>query len=125
MKFCKECNNMLYMSLSGDDANKLVYYCSNCGNVDDNITTEGHCVLHTQLNKREQKLNYFINKYTKMDPCLPRIHNMKCVNASCKTNNTEEKLNPEIIYMRYDDENLKYAYICVECDYVWKTDDKR
>ena len=125
MKFCKECSNMLYTSIDQDDSNKLVYYCRNCGYIDREITLEGHCVLQTQLNKREQKLNYFINKYTKMDPCLPRNHTMKCVNEGCKTNLAEGSHKPEIIYMRYDDDNLKYAYICVECDHVWKTDDKR
>jgi aspartate carbamoyltransferase regulatory subunit len=53
---------------------------------------------------------------------LPRVHNMKCPNAACVTN---EKVgtNAEIIYIRYDDDNMKYLYMCVECDHVWKTDD--
>jgi hypothetical protein len=25
--------------------------------------------------------------------------------------------------MRYDDDNLKYLYICVTCDTMWKTDE--
>jgi hypothetical protein len=28
-----------------------------------------------------------------------------------------------VIYIRYDDDNMKYLYMCVTCDTVWKTDD--
>jgi DNA-directed RNA polymerase subunit M/transcription elongation factor TFIIS len=27
--------------------------------------------------------------------------------------------------MRYDDENMKYLYLCVTCDMTWKTDDSK
>lgn len=124
MKFCSQCNNMLYLGIDADDSNKLNYYCRNCGNVDTMVQTEGHCVLDTQYKKGEQKFYHMINKYTKMDPTLPRIYNMKCPNASCSTNSTASEDKPEkteIVYMRYDDNNLKYIYMCVTCDTVWKT----
>ena len=35
---------------------------------------------------------------------------MKCPNVECKTNK-DENLNSEIIYVRYDNNNLKYIYI--------------
>jgi DNA-directed RNA polymerase subunit M/transcription elongation factor TFIIS len=28
----------------------------------------------------------------------------------------------EVIYMRYDDVNMKYVYICARCDTVWRPD---
>jgi len=49
---------------------------------------------------------------------------MKCPNAACKTN-VDKIARPEIIYMRYDDDNMKYLYLCVTCDTVWKTDDSK
>ena len=122
MRFCTECQNMLYISIDKEDTNKLTYYCRHCGVVDDIICQEGHCVLNTQLKQREQKFNHIINPYTKMDPTLPRIYNIKCPNESCITNT--EKKKTEIIYMRYDDSNMKYVYICVDCDAIWKTDDR-
>ena len=33
--------------------------------------------------------------------------------------------NREIIYLRYDDINMKYIYLCVHCDTVWKTDNRQ
>jgi len=121
MKFCIKCDNMYYIGVNVDDPNKLTYYCRNCRYKDETITEEGICVLNTQLKKREQKFNHVINKYTKLDPTLPRIYNLKCPNPECK--NTKEDKTTEVIYLRYDDSNLKYLYICTECDTTWKTNE--
>ena len=29
----------------------------------------------------------------------------------------------EIIYIRYDDSNMKYIYLCSDCDTVWQTNE--
>jgi len=110
--------------LHSDNSDKLIYYCRNCQYVDEEIGEEGVVVLNTQLKKGEQRFNHIINRYTKLDPTLPRIYNMKCPNTACKTN-VEQVEKSEIIYMRYDDENMKYLYLCTTCDSVWKTDDRK
>ena len=76
----------------------------------------------SDLKKSKQEFSHIINKYTKLDPTLPRINNILCPNSECSTNkdNTER----EIIYIRYDDANMKYVYLCSTCDTVWKTEDK-
>jgi hypothetical protein len=96
-------------------------------------TKEGLCVLKTEIEKGEQKFNHIINPYTKLDPTLPRIKNIKCPNGACPTNEVHgggneghsggAKKETDIIYMRYDDNNMKYLYLCTDCDMVWKTDD--
>jgi len=116
---------MLYISINEADTNKLIYYCRNCGEKDESITEEGVCVLNTQLKKGEQKFNHIINKYTKLDPTLPRIYNVKCPNTDCKSNIDSAAGPCEVIYIRYDDDNLKYLYLCAECDNIWKTDDNK
>lgn len=127
MKFCTICENMYYIGIDEKDNNKLTYYCRNCGNIDETMTTENICVLKTQIRKGEQKFNHIINEYTKLDPTLPRIYNIACPNAACKTNiikeETGKKEPTEVIYIRYDEDNMKYLYMCVSCDTVWKTDD--
>jgi DNA-directed RNA polymerase subunit M/transcription elongation factor TFIIS len=125
MKFCVTCDNMYYIGVNSEDNNQLTYYCRNCGHVDETINTEGICVLDTQFKKNEQKFNHIINKYTKLDPTLPRIYNVRCPNASCSTNSTNATKPAEVIYMRYDDDNLKYIYICSTCNTNWKTDDSK
>ena len=130
MKFCTVCDNMYYISIDEKDSNKLSYYCRNCGHVDDQITEEGVCILDTQLKKSDQKFNHIINQYTKLDPTLPRIYNVPCPNAQCPINlaktTAKESVSAneaEVIYMRYDDINMNYLYICTTCDTVWKTND--
>lgn len=123
MKFCELCENMYYIGINADDSNKLQYYCRNCNNVDDKISTDGGCILQTRFKQEEQKFNHMVNKYTKLDPTLPRMFNMDCPNEQCKSNVDKSKKNPEIVYMRYDNNNLKYLYICTLCDTTWKTND--
>jgi len=117
---------MYYIGINAEDTNKLIYYCRHCGHNDDTIAEEGVCVLNTQFKKGEQKFNHIINKYTKLDPTLPRIYNVNCPNPECKTNfSGDEKRPAEVIYLRYDDDNMKYVYICVECDTTWKTNETK
>ena len=123
MKFCSKCENMYYIGLNANDTNVLTYYCRHCGNIDDTINEEGICVLNTQIRKGEQHFSHIVNEYTKLDPTLPRIHNMKCPNNECKTN--IEHKPAEVIYLRYDDDNMKYLYICSDCDTTWKTNETK
>ena len=123
MNFCVKCDNMYYLQLSKDNSDKLVYYCRKCGNVDDNILNNDGiiCVSKTHIKKTKQTYNNIINEYTKLDPTLPRINNMKCPNVDCVSNNEESKQSGnEIIFLRYDNDNMKYIYLCNACDYSWK-----
>ena len=123
MHFCNECNNMYYIRVSGDDGKKLIYYCRNCGHEDDLVSSENICVSKTNFKRSEQKYNHLINEYTKLDPTLPRINTIKCPNGDCTSNNAEDSENKrEVIFLRYDDTNMLYVYLCAKCDTVWKTD---
>jgi DNA-directed RNA polymerase subunit M/transcription elongation factor TFIIS len=122
MHFCDKCNNMYYIRLSSDNEDTLIYYCRNCGNEDDNLTKNNICVSKTQLIKSEQKYNHIINEYTKLDPTLPRINTIKCPNTDCNSNREDKPIEREVIYIRYDDTNKLYIYLCGVCDTVWKTE---
>ena len=37
---------------------------------------------------------------------------------------TKDMNQREVIYIRYDDINMKYIYLCVHCDTIWKTDNR-
>jgi DNA-directed RNA polymerase subunit M/transcription elongation factor TFIIS len=112
--------------MDSDNPNILFYYCRNCGNdekfldVETNDPTESSvCVSKTLIQKEQQSFHHIINKYTKLDPTLPRTSKILCPNAECKTNKNDEKR--EIIYIRYDDINIKYIYLCSSCDTTWKS----
>ena len=122
MHFCSNCSNMYYIRINSDDPNSLVYYCRQCGNEDKSIGVDNVCVSKIQIKKSEQSFNHIINKYTKLDPTLPRINNVLCPNTDCTTNTKNDAR--EIIYIRYDDTNMKYIYLCSTCDTVWNTNDK-
>ncbi len=123
MHFCINCQNMYYVRLDADNPNKLVYYCNKCGTEDKTIIDDNVIICKTQIKKSEQSFNHIINKYTKLDPTLPRINNILCPNRDCLTNTKGEKR--EIIYIRYDDTNMRYIYLCSTCDTIWKTDDQK
>ena len=123
MHFCKECNNMYYIKIL-DESNKLVYYCRKCGN-EDTIADKlsNLCVSKTHIkNKKSKPYTKIINEFTKLDPTLPRIKNMECPNENCDSNLEENPKEKDIIYMRYDDINMKFVYICTNCDNIWTTE---
>ena len=121
MKFCTQCQNMYYIAIDEINGNELMYYCRFCGHKDQQLTENGVIVLKTQFKKGEQTCTHMVNKYTKYDPTLPRKTNMKCPSADCTTANVDA----DIIYLRYDDTNMKYLYICAHCETTWKTDDNK
>jgi DNA-directed RNA polymerase subunit M/transcription elongation factor TFIIS len=113
---------MYYIKLENDECDKIVYYCRNCGNIDDKLINVNKCILRENINKSEDKYNVHINKYTKLDITLPRINYIKCPNETCETNKSEfDSSKKEIIFIRYDDTAMKYLYLCSHCDFVWKT----
>ena len=118
MHFCNLCSNMYYIRIDSNNSNKLIYYCRNCGNEDDMI--DNISISKIQIKKSEQKFSHIINQYTKLDPTLPRINKIKCPNGECSTNTSGEER--EIIYIRYDDVNMKYIYLCSTCNTVWKVE---
>ena len=116
MKFCKNCDNMLYTRLLTEDSNQLIYYCRNCGNTDDEFNKDNICVSNTDISSKDTAYLEDINEYTNLDPTLPRTSNIKCPNQSCKSNHTSDDPSitskNEVIYLRYDEINLNYVYSC-------------
>ncbi len=82
------------------------------------------------VKKKEGGVKHLVNEYTKLDPTLPRVSNIPCPNQACPSNrdNGDEKnegdakeIPHEVIYLRYNDAQLKFVYICNLCDTVWKS----
>jgi DNA-directed RNA polymerase subunit M/transcription elongation factor TFIIS len=119
MHFCSVCNNMYYLRIDEQNPNKLDYYCRNCGHEDKLLAHDNMCVSKTYIKKNDQSFNHIINEYTKLDPTLPRVSTILCPNSECETNTKNTKR--EIIYIRYDDTNMKYVYLCSDCSTIWQT----
>jgi len=179
------------------DTTSLYHYCRNCGHEDK--IKEKICVSKLQLKHNTQSYSNIINKYTKLDPTLPRINNIKCPNNECRSNPpvavagagagaafmrpgiaakrgaaggvggairgssardlgeeeyeeevgegkgeheegaaeaadaakrasvelvafaNSEPVPREVIYLRYDEVNMRYVYLCAVCDTLWNT----
>ena len=84
MHFCTGCGNMYYIRLT--ESNAIVYYCRNCGNEDSTVTIDNLVVSHTCLRQTGGKQINGVNKYTKLDPTLPRISTIQCPNSECPCN---------------------------------------
>ena len=144
MHFCNQCGNMYYVKIlkqdnDSEDSNNdeaLIYYCRKCGNEDTELykNTNNLCVSKTHIIGETQDFKNIINEYTKHDPTLPRINTIDCPNRDCLTNKTKKngvdgdgdgdgddknEIVKEIIYMRYDNSNMKFIYLCTTCDNVW------
>jgi len=136
MHFCEKCSNMYYIKVNEDEnndenkdenkdendyANSLIYYCRKCGHENKNLTSTNVCVSKVYIKQTKQNYNNIINSYTINDPTLPRSNTIIC--PSCQlSNNDDDESN--VIYIRYDDEQLKYVYLCTKCNTSWKTMDR-
>lgn len=121
MKFCIKCDNMYYITTTADNTNKLYYFCRTCKHIDkDDVAQTSINILNTNLYKDQMHIDYFVNKYTKLDPTLPRIYNLPCPNNECASNGTDNTMNArEVLYVRYNDTKMKYLYMCCKCDHIW------
>ena len=101
MQFC-ECGFKLYTRVEVDSAST---FCLNCGKQE--AVTSG--CISKRLIKKDGVVTS-LNAYTKFDPTLPRI-NRACENKDCS--------NESIIYIRINEKELKYCFLCPACDTRW------
>jgi DNA-directed RNA polymerase subunit M/transcription elongation factor TFIIS len=113
MKFCENCDNMLYLKIVQDETNgeakSLNYTCKNCNNEIEHNTTDSSCIFKIDYNIDNIKKQSYINPFIYEDITLPRAEGIKCPHEKCP------KAKPEIIYIKYDNEDLKFIYICLDC----------
>jgi DNA-directed RNA polymerase subunit M/transcription elongation factor TFIIS len=129
MHFCNNCGNMYYVKLGKENKNSLIYHCRKCGDENSTLISElkNLCVSKTHVKKNTNKHSTIINEYTKLDPTLPRTNKLNCPNGNCPSNKKSDddgksktkKPTKEILYLRYDTDNMKYIYLCCICDSSW------
>ena len=112
MIFCNTCNNMMFIRLEEGD---LIHYCKNCNfSFKSSDNEDPILVSETSFDKDVATFKQYMTKYIEYDPTLPRVNNIVCPNKNCKT---EEN---EVIYIKYDQNNMKYIYYCCKCKEFWK-----
>lgn len=121
LKFCPVCDNYLYMEV---DANgeELTRVCRKCGHKEQDIN--GGLVMEMMIQQKSSEgYKILLNEFTRKDPRLPHIRkNISCPNVTCDSNNGVKE--PDVIYIKYDQVNLMYLYICDICGEKWHSRDR-
>jgi DNA-directed RNA polymerase subunit M/transcription elongation factor TFIIS len=112
MKFCNQCNNMLY---SIEEREKVAYLKCRLCPYEEAITKENPVVYEHDL-QQDTSIQYSINPYLKYDPTLPRFTNMKCPNVTCPTKGHDS----DIVGIKLDAKNVVWMYQCAVCNVTWK-----
>lgn len=131
MKFCDVCNNMFYISTSKQEG--LYMYCKNCNfsKVLDSktksvkLSEEYHkgdgvpddaCIMSINYSDDGGNYKQFLTPNIKYDVTLPRVNNIPCPKQCSKEGERE------VIYIKYDQVNMRYVYFCCKCEHFWKLD---
>jgi hypothetical protein len=97
------------VQVQGFVKNKIIYYCRCCSKVYPDLHKHESCVFNVDYNTENIKKKSFINKYMYDDITLPNAEGIKCPNANCPS------AKPNIKYIQYDKDNMKYIYVCIDC----------
>jgi hypothetical protein len=117
IRFCSVCDNYLYLQVEGE-SQTLQRICRNCGFKD--TEDQGGLVSEMHIEQRAAEGYTLINEFTLKDKRLPHLHNtMKCINDKCPSSLPGKE--SDIVYIKYDIENLRYIYMCYICQATWRS----
>jgi hypothetical protein len=117
IRFCSVCDNYLYLQVEGE-TQTLQRMCRNCGFKD--TEDQGGLVSEMHIEQRAAEGYTLINEFTLKDKRLPHLYNtMKCINATCPS--AAPGKESDIVYIKYDTENLRYIYMCYICQATWRS----
>ena len=134
MQFCPACDNILHMQIGtikddNDNTNKtkefpLTLYCKHCPykleiNRMDNQKNQlfNPCMYRSNYSSNHP-LYYttIVNDYTFEDPTLPCL-TTPCPNEKCPCK--KKGLEPKTLYVRFNDQDMRYIYLCKHCRQCW------
>tara|TARA_B100000780_G_C21111243_1_gene449073 strand:+ start:505 stop:870 length:366 start_codon:yes stop_codon:yes gene_type:complete len=115
ISFCDKCDNMNYIYLN-PDTSELYNVCKSCGNSE--LKENESKQIYSSNTDGKSSISEIINlnPYISHDITLPVIKNnsnIKCNNETCADKETCIK------YIKYDNDNMKFIYICNHCGTKW------
>jgi DNA-directed RNA polymerase subunit M/transcription elongation factor TFIIS len=126
MKFCPKCENYLYLDTKTEN---LLRVCRTCGYSE--ADTEGGLAMETIVQERSSEgYKILLNEFTRQDPTLPHVNTLPCPNTEGYQENgktvepcaTNTKKHPrDVIIIKYDNQNMKFIYICNVCGTQWRS----
>tara|TARA_Y100000741_G_C18243461_1_gene554552 strand:- start:1192 stop:1575 length:384 start_codon:yes stop_codon:yes gene_type:complete len=126
MEFCSNCDNKMSIKWKNQTDPEtstttkcLIYYCINCGNISNyNKDTIINSKLYHQNYEIDKSYITFNNELLCSDPTLQKTNNPDIKCPTCTNISDQEQ---DIIFYIYDNDNMKYLYICCHCKSSWKT----
>jgi len=141
MRFCKICQNILYVNIPEGSTHELHFTCKNCNYHEvanrekttgslpvmtkryDNTSHESEldesCIMRTNYFDDVRSFQQYQTKNIKYDMTLPRVNNIECP-KKCQKDKGKNAKDSEVICIRYDQANMKYLYFCCHCEHFWK-----
>lgn len=114
MKFCNVCNNMLYLELV-EDNKAFKYYCKNCKYQSEPVKNCQTIVSENNaFDAAAGGYKSYMTPFLIHDVTLPRVNNIDCPHCDEKPN--------KVIYVKYDNANMRYLYNCCHCNHFWLID---
>ena len=110
MKFCKQCNNILYPVEENDT---LFEKCHSCG-FSEKYTNK---IIDTTIYKTSNIQDIGTKNYLIYDITLPRTIHKVCPNDNCPSR-TNKALQEAVFFN--DSNSLKLVYICMACNTEWR-----
>ena len=115
VQFCDMCDNLLFFKTIATD---LKLHCRICDSITD------YEYKAKPIIKRDYTNSYLSAKATTNpdiihDPAIPRIRGAEipCPISTCPSKSPS--VENEVLYIKYDAENLKFMYICKHCKHTW------
>lgn len=112
MKFCGNCDMRLYLVSDG-------YVCFNCHTHTPFATDQEEVVSVTYIRNKAEVADRPISKYIAEDCTQPRLYDIKCPKADCRSN-TDRSVPSEITFLETNAQRLEYVYICCVCNTNWQ-----
>eukprot|EP00128_Syssomonas_multiformis_P014812 Colp12_sorted_trinity150504_noHs@29204 len=111
LKFCKECDNMLYPS--EDRENRVLEYsCKGCGLREE---AESSCVYINRIRQNPTEMTQVITDVGS-DPTLPRTDNVVCERCN----------HSKAVFFqsnaRRGDQSMRLYYVCINCNHRWTSE---
>jgi DNA-directed RNA polymerase subunit M/transcription elongation factor TFIIS len=77
-------------------------------------------VMEVIINEKESDAyKLYVNEHTKDDARYPHVTTLKCPTPSCPSHQPGGK--SDVVYIKYDAVNLKFLYICTQCNTQWRS----
>jgi hypothetical protein len=115
MDYFKTCPTCRYYLHAVIEDNKLIRECKTCGIKQED---KGGLIMESYIKEKSaESWKLPITEFTRLDNTLPYLRDLKCPNGQCSSNKGSSQ--KKVYFIKHDNENLKFAYICANCEQTW------